>query len=53
MTAIAEETIKEETPKPARPPTASAVSGIADLVDGRGFLRTAGYRRSDGDIPIT
>jgi transcription termination factor Rho len=29
------------------------VSGIADLTDGRGYLRTAGYRRSPGDIPLT
>jgi transcription termination factor Rho len=29
------------------------VSGIADLTDGHGYLRTAGYRRSPGDIPLT
>jgi transcription termination factor Rho len=29
------------------------VSGIADVGDGRGFLRTAGYRRSPGDIPLS
>ena len=29
------------------------VSGIVDLTDGRGYLRTAGYRRSGGDIPLT
>jgi transcription termination factor Rho len=29
------------------------VHGIADISDGRGFLRTAGYRRSSGDIPLT
>jgi len=28
------------------------VSGIVDLTDGRGYLRTAGYRRSPGDIPL-
>jgi transcription termination factor Rho len=28
------------------------VSGIADIGDGRGFLRTAGYTRSPGDIPL-
>jgi transcription termination factor Rho len=27
--------------------------GIADIGDGRGFLRTAGYRRSSGDIQLT
>jgi transcription termination factor Rho len=29
------------------------VSGIVDLTDGHGYLRTAGYRRSAGDIPLT
>ena len=29
------------------------VSGIVDLTDGRGYLRTSGYRRSPGDIPLT
>jgi transcription termination factor Rho len=29
------------------------LSGIVDLTDGRGYLRTAGYRRSPGDIPLT
>jgi transcription termination factor Rho len=29
------------------------VSGIVDLTDERGYLRTAGYRRSPGDIPLT
>jgi transcription termination factor Rho len=28
-------------------------SGIVDLTDGHGYLRTAGYRRSPGDIPLT
>jgi transcription termination factor Rho len=53
MTAIAEETSKEEKSEAARPPAVSAVSGVVDLSEGRGFLRTAGYRRSGGDIPIT
>jgi transcription termination factor Rho len=57
MTAIAEETSKEENKEEkteaVRPPGVSAVSGIVDLGEGRGFLRTAGYRRSAGDIPIT
>ncbi|MGH3252084.1 MAG: transcription termination factor Rho [Trebonia sp.] len=48
MTAIAEETTKTE-----RQATAVAISGVVDLGDGRGFLRTAGYRRSSEDIPIT
>jgi len=51
MTAIAEEITKEEITKPAQPGTVTA--GVADLSDGRGFLRTAGYRRSAEDIPIS
>ena len=34
-------------------PRASRVSGIVDVDDRRGYLRTAGYRRSPGDIPLT
>jgi len=48
MTAIA-----EETTRTTRPATAAAISGVVDLGDGRGFLRTAGYRRSTADIPIS
>jgi transcription termination factor Rho len=44
-------------PSPRDSGTAAApvthVSGIVDLTDGRGYLRTAGYRRSAGDIPLT
>jgi transcription termination factor Rho len=29
------------------------VHGIADISDGRGFLRVEGYRRSSADIPLT
>ena len=29
------------------------VSGIVDVADGRGYLRTAGYRRSATDLPLT
>src|SRR3984957_13781397 len=29
------------------------VSGIVDLTDGRGYLRTDGYRRSATDLPLT
>ncbi len=53
MTAIAEEISKEEKTEAVRPPGVSAATGIVDLDDGHGFLRTAGYRRSGGDIPIT
>jgi transcription termination factor Rho len=46
MTAIAEETTRTQR-------QSTAISGIVDLTDGRGFLRTAGYRRAASDIPIT
>ena len=36
----------------AKPPVAP-VSGIVDLTDGRGHLRTAGFRRSAADVPLT
>src|SRR6202007_2002272 len=52
MTAIAEEPTAEITRADQRR-TVIAVSGVVDLSDGRGFLRTAGYRRSSEDIPIT
>jgi transcription termination factor Rho len=48
MTAIAEEITRTEPQT-----TATAISGVVDLGDSRGFLRTAGYRRSAGDIPIS
>jgi transcription termination factor Rho len=48
MTAIAEETTRTDQQK-----TTAVISGVVDLDDGRGFLRTAGYRRSAEDIPIT
>jgi transcription termination factor Rho len=48
MTAIAEETTRTE-----QQTTATVISGVVDLGDGRGFLRTTGYRRSGRDIPIS
>jgi transcription termination factor Rho len=39
-------------PTSAEPP-AGLVTGIVDLSDGRGYLRTAGYRRSAADVPLT
>ena len=58
MTVITEETrTAEQLRVPAvsgRPaPRENAVSGIVDVTDGRGYLRTAGYRRSPGDIPLS
>jgi transcription termination factor Rho len=38
---------------PAQSRASVQVHGIADISDGRGFLRTAGYRRSSGDVPLT
>jgi len=48
MTAIADEISYAKQDRPA-----VAVSGLADLTDGRGYLRTAGYRRSANDIQLT
>jgi transcription termination factor Rho len=47
MTAIAEESTSTVQK------TMTKVSGVVDLADARGFLRTAGYRRDAGDIPIS
>jgi len=37
----------------AAAPVTLVSGGIADLSDGRGYLRTAGYRRSPGDVALT
>ena len=37
----------------APPRTATVVRGIADIDDGRGFIRVSGYQRSPLDIPLT
>jgi transcription termination factor Rho len=51
MTTITEErSVSTET---RQKETAMLVSGIVDADDRRGYLRTAGYRRSSGDIPLT
>jgi len=42
-----------ETQPGASGEPATPVSGIVDVDDRRGYLRTAGYRRSPGDIPLT
>jgi len=48
MTAIAEEISYAKEDR-----SVVSVSGIADLAGGHGYLRTAGYRGSAGDIPLT
>ncbi len=60
MTAITEETTEEQLrvsaetpPGPSAGPSVTLVTGIVDTGDGRGYLRTAGYRRSPGDIPLS
>ena len=58
MTAITEETRTEEQRRVSRDSGGTAsqeitVSGVVDVDDRRGYLRTAGYRRSPGDIPLT
>ncbi|MFZ0080552.1 MAG: hypothetical protein WAL13_15730, partial [Trebonia sp.] len=51
MTTITEErSVSTET---RQKETATLVSGIIDADDRRGYLRTAGYRQSSGDIPLT
>ena len=47
MTATATKPVR-----PARVDDLIPVRGIADIEDGRGYLRTAGYRRSPADIPL-
>jgi transcription termination factor Rho len=42
----------ETKPLPAQRPAPVTVQGIADIEGGRGYLRTAGCRRSPGDIPL-
>src|SRR6516165_12137251 len=57
MTVITAETVEEQLRVSAetRPVAAeeSPVTGIVDISDGRGYLRTGGYRRSPNDIPLT
>ena len=49
MTAATE----ERQPRTAEIPRGTPVRGIVDLSDGHAYLRTAGYRRSAADIPLT
>jgi transcription termination factor Rho len=53
MTAITEETTTQTPRVPAQIPATAVISGIVDLGEGRACLRTAGYRRSAQDVPIT
>jgi transcription termination factor Rho len=54
MTATTEELERVSGPAASGGPGPVArVSGIADIGDGRGFLRTAGYVRSPDDIPLS
>ena len=58
MTAITEETRTEEQRRVSRDSGGTSsqeitVSGVVDVDDRRGYLRTAGYRRSPGDILLT
>jgi len=54
MTAITAETTEEQLRVSAEThPVATPVAGIVDISDGRGYLRTGGYRRSPGDIQLT
>src|SRR5215469_12939579 len=51
MTTITEE--RSASTEVRQKETATLVSGVVDADDRRGYLRTAGYRRSSGDIPLT
>ena len=54
MTAIAEEPrIEEHRIAEIAIPQPVPVSGVVDIADGHGFIRTAGYLRSDDDIPLS
>jgi transcription termination factor Rho len=53
MTAITEEPVTQTPRVPAQMNPATAISGIVDVGEGRGYLRITGYRRSGGDIQLT
>jgi transcription termination factor Rho len=53
MTVITEEPVTQTPRVPAQMNPATAISGIVDVGEGRGYLRTTGYRRSGGDIQLT
>ncbi len=46
-------TVQETLIPPRIPPEATAVSGIAELGEGHGFVRVGGYRRGPDDIYIS
>jgi transcription termination factor Rho len=52
MTATMQETQETLVP-PQIPPEATAVSGIADIADGHGFVRASGYRRGPADVYVS
>ncbi len=53
MTVTTEEREQEQLQETGTATAGVAAAGIADIADGRGYLRVAGYRRSPGDIPLT
>jgi len=54
MTASTQEKrVSAETPPPDAVVRTTPVSGIVDADDRRGYLRTAGYRRSPGDLQLS
>ena len=44
---------EESSSRDGRVVPVTPVTGIVDISDGRGYLRTGGYRRSPSDIPLT
>jgi transcription termination factor Rho len=53
MTAITADAVTQIQRVPAQTNPTTAISGVVDLGEVRGHLRTAGYRSSGGDIPLT
>jgi transcription termination factor Rho len=51
MTATMQE--QAAPPRIKQAPAAIAVSGIVDIADGHGFVRTSGYRRSPADVAVS
>jgi transcription termination factor Rho len=51
MTATTQESAA--APRAIHPPASVPVSGVVDIADGRGYVRTSGYRPSPADIYVT